>query len=78
MVWLFLGQLGLGPQHIVALALAIELPALILLVVLLRGHSTRMGLLALPIILSPSIALGFERGNIDFSNIKTIVLDEAD
>jgi hypothetical protein len=64
-VWLMLGKLGVTGDHTPWLALLIELPALALFAYLLRGRSIRAGLIALPLILSPSVVLGFERGNID-------------
>jgi len=64
-IWLMLGKLGINGSHTAAMAMLIELPALALFALLLRGRSVRCGLLALPLMLSPSVVLGFERGNID-------------
>lgn len=64
-VWLLLGKLGLTTDDTNWLAVAIEISAAAMLVYLLRGYSVRAGLIALPLILSPSIALAFERANID-------------
>ena len=64
-VWLMLGKLGINGDHTVLLATMIELPALALFAYLLRGRSIRCALIALPLMLSPSVVLGFERGNID-------------
>jgi hypothetical protein len=64
-VWLMLGKLGVDGSHTALFAMMIELPALALLAFLLRGRPIRCGLMALPLILSPSVVLGFERGNID-------------
>jgi hypothetical protein len=64
-VWMLLGSLGLGSRHTDLLAMLIELPALALLALLLRGYTVGSGLVALPLVLSPAVVLGFERGNID-------------
>lgn len=64
-VWLLLGKLGITAADTKWFAALIEISAIALLVVLLRGRSIAMGLAALPLVLSPSIILGFERGNID-------------
>jgi hypothetical protein len=64
-VWLTLGKLGINGGHAAPLAMIVELPALALFVFLLRGRSIRCGLIALALMLSPSVVLGFERGNID-------------
>jgi hypothetical protein len=64
-VWLLLGRLGIDGGSTAFLAMLFELPALVLFAVLLRGHAVGSGLLALALILSPSVVLGFERGNID-------------
>jgi hypothetical protein len=64
-VWLMLGRLGISGDHTALLAMIVELPALALFVFLLRGRPVGCGLIALPLLLSPSVVLGFERGNID-------------
>jgi hypothetical protein len=64
-VWMLLGDLGIGSRHTALLAMLIELPALALMALLLRGYAVSSGLIALPLVLSPSVVLGFERGNID-------------
>ena len=64
-VLLLLGKLGVTGADTVWIALLIELAAVILIVYLLRGYSIALGLVALLLVLSPSILLGFERGNID-------------
>jgi hypothetical protein len=66
-VWLLLGRLGINGGHTALLAFAIELPALVLFALLLRGRSVACGLVALALMLSPSVVLGFERGNIDIA-----------
>jgi len=74
-VWLLLGRLGIDggstpfftPFFTPFLAMLFELPALVLFAVLLRGHALGSGLMALALILSPSVVLGFERGNIDIA-----------
>src|SRR5260370_3253431 len=45
----------------------IEVPALVLFALLLRGRPVRCGVIALALMLSPSVVLGFERGNIDIA-----------
>ena len=64
-VWLLLGQLGIGSGDTVWLGLAIILSTLVLIVALLSGRSVAKGLLGLLVVLSPSVMLGFERGNVD-------------
>jgi hypothetical protein len=64
-VWLLLGKLGVNSDNTPLLAMLFELPALGLMALLLHGRSIRSGLIALPLVLSPSVVLGFERGNID-------------
>jgi hypothetical protein len=64
-VWLLLGKLGIDGGHTALLAFIIELPALVLFAFLLYGRSVGCGLIALTLMLSPSVVLGFERGNID-------------
>ncbi len=64
-VWLMLGRAGITAADTMWLAVVIELPAIILLILLLRGRSTALGLVALPMVLSPSTILAFERANID-------------
>jgi hypothetical protein len=64
-VWLLLGKLGVSGADAVWLAVCFELMAIGLIIVLLRGYSLGLGFVALPLVLSPSIVLGFERGNID-------------
>jgi hypothetical protein len=64
-VWLLLGKLGINGGHTTVVALLIESMALALFALLLRGRSIGSGLIALALMLSPSVVLGFERGNID-------------
>jgi hypothetical protein len=64
-IWLLLGQLGIGSRDTAWLGLAIALPSLALIVALLSGRSVGKGLLGLLVVLSPSVMLAFERGNID-------------
>lgn len=64
-MWLLIGKLGVNESHTPWLAVLFELPALILIVVILRGRSIRAGILSLALVLSPSTILAFERGNID-------------
>jgi hypothetical protein len=64
-VWLLLGKFGIGGGDTPWLAFLFAMPALALMIVLLSGRSVGMGLIALSAVLSPSVMLGFERGNID-------------
>lgn len=64
-VWLLLGHLGISAADTVWLAAAIELLAIVLLTILLRGRSIALGLVALPMVLSPSTILAVERANSD-------------
>jgi hypothetical protein len=64
-VWLLLGQLGIGSGDTIWLGLTIALPALALIIALFSGRSVAKGLFSLLVILSPSVMLVFERGNID-------------
>jgi hypothetical protein len=66
-IWLLLGKLGINGDDTALLAVLIELPAIALLALLLRGRSVMSGLVALPLVLSPSVVLGFERGNTDIA-----------
>jgi hypothetical protein len=66
-IWLLLGKLGIDGGSTPLLATLFELPALLLFAFLLRGYSVRSGLMALALMLSPSVVLGFERGNIDIA-----------
>ncbi len=64
-VWILLGKLGIDGNSTALFAMLFELPALGLLALLLRGRPVSSGLMALPLVLSPSVVLAFERGNID-------------
>lgn len=64
-VWLLLGRLGISAADTAWLAMLVELPAIVLLTILLRGRSIAVGFVALPMVLSPSIILAFERANSD-------------
>ena len=66
-VWLLLGKLGITGDHTALLAMLFELPALGLFALLLRGRAVSSGLMALALVLSPSVVIGFERGNIDIA-----------
>jgi hypothetical protein len=63
--WLWLGRIGLDGRDTVALALGIAAAALGVFVLLMRGRPISSGLLALLALVSPSVGVGFERGNID-------------
>jgi len=66
-IWLLLGRLGVNGDHTTLLAMLFELPALGLFAFLFYGRAVRCGLIALPLVLSPSVVLGFERGNTDIA-----------
>ena len=64
-IWLLLGKLGVTAEYTGLVAIFVELPAILLMIYLLRGYSIGLGLVAILLVLSPSVVLGFERGNID-------------
>ena len=64
-IWLWLGFLGLNGSHSAWLSVAIIAPAFGVMVALLKGRSVTDGALALMAILSPSVMMGVERGNLD-------------
>ncbi len=66
-VWLLLGKIGITGSHTALLAALIEVPALVLLAVILRGRPVRAGLMSLLLVFSPSAVLAFERGNTDIA-----------
>ena len=66
-IWLLLGKLGINETHTVLLASLIEVPALVMLAINVRGRSVRAGFISLLMIFSPSSILAFERGNIDIA-----------
>jgi len=64
-IWLWLGFLGLNGSHSAWLSAAIIAPAVGVMVALFKGRSVADGMLALAAILSPSVMMGVERGNLD-------------
>lgn len=64
-VWLFLGYLGIDGSDAVWLSILIIVGALVVVVLLLQGRSSGDGALASLAILSPSVMMGVERGNVD-------------
>jgi hypothetical protein len=64
-VWLWLADLGIGAGATPALALAIEAAALAVLIALVSDRAARDGVFVLLALVSPSVAVGFERGNAD-------------
>jgi len=66
-VWLALGHLGIDGSDTVPLALVMDAAAAAVLVLLVRGRSIMVGLVVLAALASPSVAVGFERGNCDLS-----------
>jgi hypothetical protein len=64
-VWLWLGYLGIDGADSAWLSVLITIAALGVLVALLKGRSIGEGALMSLAILSPSVMMGIERGNID-------------
>jgi hypothetical protein len=64
-VWLWLGHIGIDGTDSTWLSIAITTGALAVLVTLLKGRSICDGAVASVAILSPSMMMGIERGNID-------------
>jgi len=64
-IWLWLGFLGIDGSYSTWLSVAIIAAALGVMVVLLKGRSVGDGALAMVAILSPSVMMGVERGNLD-------------
>src|ERR1017187_9852568 len=64
-IWLWLGNLGIDGSDSAWLAVLMTIAALGVLVALLQGRSVWNGVLASLAILSPSMMMGIERGNID-------------
>ena len=64
-IWLWLGLLGLDSSHSNWLSVAITAAALGVVVALFKGRPATDGALALVAILSPSVMMGVERGNLD-------------
>jgi hypothetical protein len=63
--WLWLGYLGIDGTDSVWLSVLITAAALGVVITLLKGRSVYNGALASLAILSPSVMMGIERGNID-------------
>ena len=63
--WLWLGFLGLDGSDSSWLAAAIIAAAVTVMVLLLRGRSWYHGVMALGAVISPSVMMGVERGNLD-------------
>ena len=64
-VWLWLGYLGIDGADSAWLSVLITVAALGVLLALLKGRSIGEGVLTSLAILSPSVMMGIERGNID-------------
>jgi len=64
-IWLRLGYLGFDGTYSNWFSITIIAAALAVLVALLKGRSAGNGVLALAAILSPSVMMGVERGNLD-------------
>jgi hypothetical protein len=63
--WLWLGFLGIDGSDSSWLSAMVIAAAVIVLVLLFRGRSWSHGLVALAAIISPSVMMGVERGNLD-------------
>ena len=66
-VWLWLGYLGIDGSDAAWLAPLEILAALGVMTALMKGRSITFGLLASIAILSPSVMMGIERGNVDLT-----------
>jgi hypothetical protein len=64
-VWLWLGYLGINGSDAAWLAVPMIIGAFVIVVILLKGRPASDGALASLAVLSPSVLMGVERGNID-------------
>ena len=64
-IWLWLGHVGIEKSHAPWLAVLMAASALAVFVALLKGRSISDGLLASLAMVSPSMMMAYERGNID-------------
>jgi hypothetical protein len=63
--WLWLGYLGLDGGDSTWLSLLVDAAAAMVLVLLFKGRSWSQGVIGLAAIVSPSVMMGLERGNLD-------------
>jgi hypothetical protein len=63
--WLWLGHLGVDSSDSIWLSVCLIAFAATVIVLLFRGRSWQQGVLGLAAILSPSVMMGVERGNLD-------------
>jgi hypothetical protein len=63
--WLWLGSLGIGESDSTWLSALFIAATAVVMVLLFRGRSWPHGLIALAAIVSPSVMMGVERGNLD-------------
>jgi hypothetical protein len=63
--WLYLGFLGIDGSDASWLSAAIITAAVIVMVLLFKGRSCSYGVVALAAMISPSVMMGVERGNLD-------------
>lgn len=63
--WLWLGFLGLDGSDSSSLSVAVIVAAAAMLVLLVQGRPWYHGLIALAALISPSVMMGVERGNLD-------------
>jgi len=63
--WLWLGFLGVDGSDSTWLSAAIIAATIIVMVLLLRGRAWYQGVFALTAVISPSVLMGIERGNLD-------------
>ncbi len=73
-IWLKSGNLGVSPASTNTLGVAIGLAAMLCLWRILRPRTIAGGLIVGGAILSPSVLLGFERGNIDLVIFSLLVV----
>ena len=66
-VWLLLGRLGIDGSDSVWLSVAMIVVALAVMVAIFKGRSIGDGAIFAAAILSPSVLMGVERANVDFS-----------
>jgi hypothetical protein len=64
-IWLWLGYLGLDGSDSIWLSAVVIAAAAIVMVLLFKGRSWSHGVIALGAIISPSVMMGVERGNLD-------------
>ena len=64
-IWLYLGYLGINGSHSAWLSVVMIVAAFAVIIALFKGRSALDGAVAMVAILSPSVMMGVERGNVD-------------